>query len=97
MNVPRVPLSLPKLTLAVAVLCSGLEAARGQIQRPNLIIIVADQLRRESCGYAGDERAITPHIDRLADDGMSFDNYVVNTPVCAATRATLWTGKYASS
>lgn len=85
------------LTLAVAVLCSGLEAARGQIQRPNLIIIVADQLRRESCGYAGDERAITPHIDRLADDGMSFDNYVVNTPVCAATRATLWTGKYASS
>jgi arylsulfatase A-like enzyme len=65
--------------------------------RPNVLIIMADQLRYESCGYAGDPKAITPHIDRLAADGMSFDNYVVNTPVCAATRATLWTGKYASS
>ncbi|MEO1979689.1 MAG: sulfatase-like hydrolase/transferase, partial [Fuerstiella sp.] len=68
-----------------------------QIQRPNVVMIIADQLRYESCGYAGDEKAITPNIDRLAATGISFDNYVVNTPVCAATRATLWTGKYAST
>lgn len=68
-----------------------------QVQRPNVIMIIADQLRYESCGYAGDAKAITPNIDSLAADGMSFDNYVVNTPVCAATRATLWTGKYAST
>ena len=71
--------------------------AAAQVQRPNVIMIIADQLRYESCGYAGDEKAITPNIDRLATDGMSFDNYVVSTPVCAATRATLWTGKYAST
>ena len=72
-------------------------SAVAQIQRPNILIILADQLRYHSCGYAGDERAVTPNIDRLAAEGMSFDNYVVNTPVCAATRATLWTGKYAST
>ena len=71
--------------------------AAAQVKRPNVIMIIADQLRYESCGYAGDEKAITPNIDQLAGDGMSFDNYVVSTPVCAATRATLWTGKYAST
>ena len=57
------------------VVCCVLVAplATGQVQRPNLIIVVADQLRRESCGYAGDAKAITPHIDGLARDGMSFD------------------------
>lgn len=73
------------------------ELSVAQIQRPNLIMLVADQLRYESCGYAGDAKAITPNIDRLAADGIDFHNYVVNTPVCAATRATLWTGKYAST
>ena len=68
-----------------------------QVQRPNVIMLVADQLRYESCGYAGDAKAITPNIDRLAAEGIDFYNYVVNTPVCAATRATLWTGKYAST
>lgn len=79
------------------LLLAGPSAARAQVQRPNVVMIVADQLRYESCGYAGDSRAITPAIDRLAEEGISFDNYVVNTPVCAATRATLWTGKYAST
>lgn len=76
------------------ILCSIVAA---QPRRPNVLIIVADQLRYESCGYAGDERAMTPNIDRIAAEGVDFQNYVVNTPVCAATRATLWTGKYASS
>ena len=68
-----------------------------EVRRPNVIMLIADQLRYESCGFAGDAKAITPNIDRLQNDGMSFDNYVVNTPASAATRATLWTGKYASS
>ena len=46
----------------------------GQVQRPNVVILMADQLRYESCGYAGDDKARTPHIDQLAKDGMSFDN-----------------------
>ena len=56
-------------------ICASLNA---QVQRPNLIMLIADQLRYESCGYAGDAKAITPNIDRLAEQGISFDNYVVN-------------------
>jgi len=60
-------------------------------------MVIADQLRYTSCGYAGDSTAVTPNIDSLAAEGMSFDNYVVNTPEQAATQATLWTGKYTST
>ncbi|MHC4993775.1 MAG: sulfatase family protein [Planctomycetota bacterium] len=65
--------------------------------QPNVIVIIADQLRYQSVGYAGDTKAHTPHIDRIAREGVSFKNYVVSTPVCAAFRATYLTGKYASS
>ena len=65
--------------------------------RPNLIFVFADQLRYSSCGYAGDARAHTPHIDRLAAQGVSFANCVSSTPVCSAFRASLFTGKYTTS
>ncbi|MFT5123943.1 MAG: arylsulfatase A-like enzyme [Verrucomicrobiales bacterium] len=65
--------------------------------KPNVIILIADQLRYQSVGYAGDTRARTPNIDRLASQGVNFDNFVSNTPVCSAFRASLLTGKYASS
>jgi len=65
--------------------------------RPNLIYIFADQLRYESVGYAGDAKARTPHIDRLAAQGANFRNMVSNAPVCAPYRASLFTGQYASS
>ncbi len=57
----------------------------------------ADQLRRASCGYAGDHWARTPNIDALAASGISFRNAVSGHPVCAAYRASLMTGKYTSS
>jgi hypothetical protein len=61
-------------------------------RRPNLLYIPADQLRLQSCGYAGDARAITPCIDRLASQGVNFSNAISSTPVCAAYRASLFTG-----
>jgi arylsulfatase A-like enzyme len=63
---------------------------------PNVIIMIADQLRFQSCGFS-DPRAMTPNIDRLAREGMLFRNFVASTPVCSAFRASLLTGKYASS
>lgn len=72
-------------------------AAEPAVRKPNLVILLADQLRYQSMGYARDGRAMTPRLDRLAKQGVSFRNYVVSTPVCAAYRATLMTGKYASS
>lgn len=66
-------------------------------RRPNLVYLFADQLRYQSLGYAGDARARTPHIDRLASESTSFAQCVSGSPVCAAYRASLWTGKYTTS
>lgn len=83
------------LCLLAGLACSGYAAA--QVQRPAVLIIIADGLRYESCGFAGDRKAVTPHIDHLARSGICFDTYVVNSPVSASSQATLWTGTYASS
>lgn len=67
-------------------------------QRPtNLIYVFADQLRRFSCGFAGDELAQTPNIDRLAKQSLDVRYAVPSTPVCAPYRASLMTGKFQSS
>lgn len=66
-------------------------------KHPNLVYVFADQLRTCSCGYAGDELAHTPNIDKLAQRGVNFENAISSTPVCAPYRASLMTGKYQSS
>ena len=66
-------------------------------RRPNLLFIFADQLGYTRCGYAGDNKARTPNIDKLASQGINFCNAVSNMPVCAAYRASLLTGKYTTT
>ena len=82
---------------AAAAGLAGQAAGAKPAGRPNLIYVFADQLRYASCGYAGDEHARTPHIDRLAAQGVSFCNAVSNSPVCSAHRASLLTGKYTTT
>jgi arylsulfatase A-like enzyme len=65
--------------------------------RPNFVYVFADQLRRQSVGYAGDTTAITPNIDKFAKGAVSFTNAVASAPVCTAYRAALMTGKYTTS
>ena len=66
-------------------------------RKPNIVYVLADQLRRQSCGYAGDPRAKTPHIDQLATESVDFSNAVTSMPVCSAYRASLFTGKHVTS
>src|SRR5262245_38280226 len=81
-------------TAAGAAAVGALEAAP---TRPNLVYVFADQLRYQSCGYAGDEYARTPNIDRLASQGCNFRQAISSTPVCAPYRASFLTGKCQSS
>jgi arylsulfatase A-like enzyme len=89
--------------LAAGLACGLERVARGAPEsvragkRPNVVYILADQLRYQSLGYAGDAKARTPHVDRLASEGVSFRQCVSSMPVCAAYRASLLTGKYPSS
>lgn len=66
-------------------------------KKPNLVYVFADQLRYDVFGFEGDEKAITPNIDKLAAEGVCFTNSVSVSPVCAPHRASLFTGKYTSS
>ena len=64
---------------------------------PNLIYVFADQLRYQSVGYAGDEKAGTPHIDALKAESTDLCQAISGHPVCAPYRASLFTGKYTTS
>ena len=63
-------------------------------KRPNILLILPDQLRAQALGFAGDPNVRTPHIDRLAAEGLTFRNTIANTPVCCPARATMLTGCY---
>lgn len=81
---------------AASVGAHGAPLAKGP-RKPNLIYVFADQLRYQSCGYAGDEYARTPNMDKLAAESCNVHQAVASTPVCAPYRASLMTGKYQSS
>ncbi|GMV95781.1 MAG: sulfatase [Phycisphaerae bacterium] len=90
-----------RLALAQAVLLLaqplGAEPAAGTRparQRPNVVLLVADQWRAQALGFAGDVNARTPHLDRLAEHGTVLTSAVSTCPVCSPYRASLMTGRY---
>ena len=79
-------------TLAVGDL---LGCARGGARRPNIVIVLTDDVRHDTMGCAGDRRLQTPHLDKLAAEGVRFSNAFVTTSLCSPSRASLLTGCYA--
>ena len=65
-----------------------------QTQRPNIVIIVADDIGYADFGFQGGTDIPTPNIDRLARAGVRFTNAYVSGPYCSPTRAGLLTGLY---
>lgn len=61
--------------------------------RPNIVLILADDLGYGDVGAYGQRRIATPNIDRLAHDGVRFSRYYAGNPVCAPSRAALLTGR----
>jgi arylsulfatase A-like enzyme len=61
---------------------------------PNVVLILADDLGWADLGCYGSKFHSTPHIDRLAADGLRFTDAYASCPVCSPTRAALMTGKY---
>ena len=60
--------------------------------RPNIILIITDQQRYDSINALGFPWVDTPNLDRLVQDGTSFDNCFITAPSCAPARASLFTG-----
>ncbi|MDP4611356.1 MAG: sulfatase-like hydrolase/transferase [Opitutales bacterium] len=62
--------------------------------RPNIIIMLADDLGYGDVGFTGNQIVETPNLDRLANEGVIFQNGYVTHPYCGPSRAGLITGRY---
>lgn len=63
-------------------------------ERPNLLVILADDLGYADLEICGASDMKTPHLNRLFQNGMQFTNFYANCPVCSPTRAALLSGRY---
>lgn len=63
-------------------------------KRPNLVLIIADDLAWDDLGCYGHPTIRTPHIDKLAREGMLFNNAFLTASSCSPSRASIITGKY---
>ena len=75
---------------------SGTAGVSKENKRPNVLVILADQLRANSLGYAKLENVKTPNIDSLEKISVNFTNAVSVNPVCTPYRASFMTGQYPS-
>lgn len=78
-------------TIVLILLCGLAEAANA---KPNIIVIFNDDQGYQDLGCFGSPDIKTPHIDRMAEEGMKFTSFMVASPVCSASRAALLTGCY---
>jgi len=63
-------------------------------KKPNILVILVDDLGYGDLSSYGAKDLRTPNIDQLMANGMRFDNFYANCPVCSPTRASLMTGRY---
>lgn len=66
-------------------------------QKPNIIFILTDDQRWDALGYAGNNVIQTPEMDKLAESGVYFRNGMVTTPICSASRASIFSGLHERS
>ena len=87
---------LPGTLTGIALACGviGLaSAAHAQSDKPNVVVILADDLGNADLGYRGSDIR-TPNIDTLANEGVRLESFY-GMPVCTPSRAELLTGRYA--
>ena len=64
------------------------------MKQPNILLITADQFRADSMSAAGHPLVKTPHLDKLAEDGVRFAQHYSQCPPCGPSRTSLLTGMY---
>lgn len=76
----------------IPILCNSQENIRVNKSKPNVIYILADDLGYGDLSCYGQEKFVTPNIDKLAKEGMLFTQHYSGAPVCAPSRSALLTG-----
>jgi len=80
--------------LLVYILSAHQAMAQAKVHRPNIILILADDLGYGDIGFNGQKLIKTPNIDRLARQGMRFNQFYAGTAVCAPSRSSLISGQH---
>jgi arylsulfatase A-like enzyme len=63
-------------------------------KRPNVVLILIDDMGWGDFSCFGNAEGKTPHVDRLAAEGIRFSQFYVNAPICSPSRCALTTGQY---
>ena len=84
--------ALVSLSLAGVFLAGCGVRLEDSASRPNVLIVIVDDLASGAVGAFGGDPRFTPHIDRLAAESVVFENAVVATPLCTPSRSAFRTG-----
>ena len=82
------------LLAVVLIAYSGFAVAQNDDNRPNIILLLGDDLGHRDLSCFGSPNVKTPHIDKLAAEGMAFTKFYTASAVCTPTRASIMTGRY---
>jgi uncharacterized sulfatase len=91
----RRPTGLLRFVARLLAIVASLGGLAGATDRPNVLVILADDCTFNDLPPYGGRNAKTPHIDTLARDGLVFDRAYVGMSMCVPCRAELFTGQYA--
>ncbi|MDP7205461.1 MAG: sulfatase-like hydrolase/transferase, partial [Pirellulaceae bacterium] len=83
---------MPRLIFTLALFL--LAASHLPAQHPNIIVIFIDDMGWGDFSCFGNQDAQTPQIDRLAREGIRFEQFYVNSPICSPSRVAISTGTY---
>ncbi|MDX1286219.1 MAG: sulfatase-like hydrolase/transferase, partial [Draconibacterium sp.] len=81
-------------SLLIVLILGACTQGQPKNEKPNIVLIISDDLGWKDVGYNGAEFYETPNIDKLAADGMIFNRFYPGAANCAPSRATLLTGMY---
>lgn len=89
-------INIPVWVAIFLILFGGKQEVRGseKPKKPNIIFILIDDMGWADLSSFGNADAQTPNIDRLASEGISFDQFYVNAPICSPSRTAILTGTY---
>ena len=75
--------------------CSNESESEAEVTPPNIIFLLTDDQRWDAMGAMGNSIIQTPEMDKLASEGILFENAYVTTPICCTSRASIFSGQYA--
>lgn len=90
-------LRVPSLVAIMLLGASPSTAEEREPKRPNVLLLMADELRADALGFSGNTVVATPNLDTLASESQHFTAAYTASPECTPARAALLTGRYAPS